>query len=258
MDCKINYKINLILRVMSFNYSPKVASNGLILYLDAANKNSYVSGSLSWNNLAARQNNGTLVNGPTFNTGSGGSIVFDGTNDYVGTPIFNYGTGDYTWTFWLKASSQLSAYIGQGQYAGNIGGTIYGVLRNDQGLSNMVTFQVASGGGSQNILIKSTSNVFTNNVWFNITVTWNFSTKTLLMYINGTQTTVTTTTAGTITTLTPTNQGIRVQSIGMYDDSRTNIFQFNGNMSTVNIYNRVLSATEVLQNYNTLKGRYGL
>ena len=62
---------------------PNVVYNGLVLYLDAANNKSYVSGSTSWNDLTSNQNVGTLTNGPTFNTGSGGSIVFDGVDDYV-------------------------------------------------------------------------------------------------------------------------------------------------------------------------------
>ena len=72
---------------------PNVVYNGLVLYLDAANNKSYVSGSTSWNDLTGNKNVGTLTNGPTFNTGSGGSIVFDGVDDYVnlGTSI-NFST----------------------------------------------------------------------------------------------------------------------------------------------------------------------
>ena len=67
---------------MSFNNGPTIVTNGLVLALDAGDKNSYVSGSTTWFDLTG-VNNGTLVNGPTFNSGSGGSIVFDGVDDYV-------------------------------------------------------------------------------------------------------------------------------------------------------------------------------
>ena len=69
---------------MSFSNGPTVVTNGLVLSLDAGDRNSYVSGSTTWFDLAGT-NNGTLTNGPTFNTGSFGSIVFDGVDDYVAT-----------------------------------------------------------------------------------------------------------------------------------------------------------------------------
>ena len=69
---------------MSFSNAPTVVTNGLVLSLDAGDRNSYVSGSTTWFDLAGT-NNGTLTNGPTFNTGSFGSIVFDGVDDYVTT-----------------------------------------------------------------------------------------------------------------------------------------------------------------------------
>ena len=68
---------------MAFNFSPKVVTDGLVLYLDAANPKSIVSGSTIWTDLSRGGNNGTLIGGPTFNSGNGGSIVFDGSNDYV-------------------------------------------------------------------------------------------------------------------------------------------------------------------------------
>jgi hypothetical protein len=66
---------------MSFNYSPKIVTDGLVLYLDAANTKSYVSGSTVWNDLSRSGYNGTLTNGPTFNISNGGSISFDGVDD---------------------------------------------------------------------------------------------------------------------------------------------------------------------------------
>jgi hypothetical protein len=68
---------------MAFSYSPKIVTDGLVLYLDAANPYSYVSGSLNWNDLSRSQLSGSLVNGPTYSSANNGSIVFDGTNDYV-------------------------------------------------------------------------------------------------------------------------------------------------------------------------------
>jgi hypothetical protein len=63
---------------MAFNYSPKIIQDGLVLYLDAANTKSYPTTGTTWTDLSRSGNNGTLINGPTFNSGNGGSIVFDG------------------------------------------------------------------------------------------------------------------------------------------------------------------------------------
>ena len=66
-------------------YGPRIVSNGLVLCLDAANKRSYPGTGTTWTDLSGNSNNGTLTNGPTFSAGNMGSILFDGTNDYVGS-----------------------------------------------------------------------------------------------------------------------------------------------------------------------------
>ena len=73
-----------------------IVTNGLVLYLDAANYQSYISGSTTWYDLSGNNNSGSLVNGPTYSSTNAGSIVFDGTNDYVGLPNgLLSGTGDF-------------------------------------------------------------------------------------------------------------------------------------------------------------------
>ena len=65
---------------MSGKVSSKIVTDGLVLYLDSGNPNSYTSGSTIWNDLTNINNNVNLINGPTFDTNNGGSIFFDGTN----------------------------------------------------------------------------------------------------------------------------------------------------------------------------------
>ena len=67
---------------MGLGHSPRIITDGLVLCLDAASKRSYPGTGTTWTDLKG-SNNGTLTNGPTFNTGNGGSIVFDGANDYT-------------------------------------------------------------------------------------------------------------------------------------------------------------------------------
>jgi hypothetical protein len=80
MDNKINREGYIKWR---FHYSPKIVTDGLVLYLDAANTRSYPGTGTTWSDLSRGGNNGSLINGPTFNSANGGSIVFDGSNDYV-------------------------------------------------------------------------------------------------------------------------------------------------------------------------------
>jgi len=97
---------------MAFNYSPKVATDGLVLYLDAANPKSYVSGSTTWGDLSRGGNNGTLVNGPTFDGGNGGSIVFDGVNDYGTVPTNPLLiTTEFTKSIWFNIIRSILSYI---------------------------------------------------------------------------------------------------------------------------------------------------
>jgi hypothetical protein len=114
---------------MAYNFSPKVITEGLILYLDAANTKSYPGNGNAWTDLSRGGNNGTLTNGPTFNSGNGGNIVFDGINDYVLTSTINHniGTGNFTYTVWvyptgLKAvGATLASFIGNGDYSPTFG-----------------------------------------------------------------------------------------------------------------------------------------
>ena len=104
---------------MSFSYSPKIVTNGLILYLDAANANSFVSGSTIWNDLSRGGYNGVLTNGPTFNSGNGGSIVFDGINDYIsiagggGLSGASNGTIDI-WVKWICTTQPVGYSLAYG------------------------------------------------------------------------------------------------------------------------------------------------
>lgn len=96
---------------MTFIHSPRIVTDGLIMYLDAANPRSYPGSGTAWNDLSGNKNNGTLTNGPTFDSGNGGSINFDGSNDYVELGnILNVGTGDFTLEMWYYRETQLNTY----------------------------------------------------------------------------------------------------------------------------------------------------
>jgi hypothetical protein len=222
----------------------QIVTNGLVLALDAADKNSYVSGSTTWNDLSGNNNSGSLVNGPTFNSANGGSIVFDGTNQYVTLGSTLTGTAAGTISFWIKLTNTITA-----GYAGNQrpwgknadfecrwGGN--GVAADNQKLSVDIN-------GTLNLV--SVQNTWLNTIWYNIAIVYNSGTNSSTLYVQNIQDA--TGTAGNPSALTGTfNIAATTSATGFV----------NGNIANFLIYNRALSATEVKQNYNAQKLRFGL
>lgn len=229
---------------MSFNYSPKIVTDGLVLYLDAANTKSYVSGSTTWNDLSRGGNNGTLVNGPTFNSSNGGSIVFDGTNDYVNCgPILNYTTSNFTFSTWIYVNSLTTSTINQGPillWKGNFNTNGYYAQIETNGNIIFVTNSPTS------VVTISSISITTGNT-YNIVFTRSGSS--IKIYVNSVDVTLT---AGVHNNPTTNNNNFIISSYGgiqIYSNYR--LFNFLN-------YNRALSAQEILQNYNATKGRFGL
>mgnify|MGYP003705723913 CR=1 FL=1 len=97
---------------MAGKSGPDIIENGLLLYYDVANKKSYPGSGTSWYDLSGNENTITLTNGPTYNAANLGSILFDGTNDYVESSNFS-GAGNtyFTLNIWFyKPSSWANAY----------------------------------------------------------------------------------------------------------------------------------------------------
>ena len=236
---------------MSFSTGPTVVTHGLVLSLDAGDRNSYVSGSTTWFDLAGT-NNGTLTNGPTFNTGSGGSIVFDGTNDYVKSTSVN-GTGIMNPTLygevisvniWIQSTStQASQYvITTGAYTGTVTGFVF--IINDVDFSGNDFIGIRT---STKAYVYS-SNFVSINEWVNVC----FTTDGTNMYVYKNGILIETILGGSNSGVS-NNAGLQISG-----PNNTSGFLFIGSVSNTQIYNRALSASEVQQNYNALKGRFGL
>jgi len=222
---------------MAFNYSPKIVTDGLVLYLDAANQYSYVSGSTSWNDISRGGNNGTLINGPTYSTDGGGSILFDGVDDYVqlsATPS-SLVTSNVTISSWFNTSNATQQMI-----IGNSGGSNRFYIET---FNRSETLVAHWGIGSQQNSLTSNA-IITTNSWVNYSMTYDGNIT--IGYLNGL-----TTDSTSIGNQTYTNNTLRV---GLW----VNSLYFKGNIPQVSIYNRALSAQEILQNYNATKTRFGL
>lgn len=231
---------------MAFSFQPKVVSDGLIFAVDAANNKSYPGSGTTWTDLSSTQITGSLTNGPTFNSANGGSIVFDGSNDYFSTSdaALPSGTSARTIQYFFNVSSisqtNMVTYGAPGNKTGASNGQMYATLIQ----SSKITF--SAYGSTYNF--SSISNVVTGR-WYNVAFVFNGSTH--LMYINGIYDN-----AGSVGFSTVLDGQMTIGA--RRDGNATYTEYFNGRIAQVYIYNRALSASEVLQNYNALKGRFNL
>jgi hypothetical protein len=230
---------------MGFNYSPKVVSNGLVLYLDAANTRSYPGSGATWNDLSTRSNIGTLSNSPTFSSANGGSLLFDGTNASFTTNDFktvstgsnvNNDTTNEIWYRWNGVNqAKIITFVGNGAAAGYLG--FY--INNGVGASGNVVTVIYGGQFVSAINIGTSSATLTSGVWTQLVITK--TTSICNFYQNGVFLGSTTRAQSNYTTISP------------YVSST-----FGGNLAIAKLYNRALTGSEILQNYNALKGRFGL
>lgn len=223
---------------MSFNYSPKIVTDGLVLCLDAANTKSYVSGSTAWNDISRGGNNGTLINGPTFNSANGGSIVFDGSNDYVNLTVAT--SGDTTYAIWFKISANNDNRRLFDAATPNFRNLSIGYVGS--GANNVV-------GGYDGTNQPLTTASFGDGLWHYAAVV--MKTNDYKIYVDGQNQTLTWNLG---TTGNWINNSVNVNYIGS-----TGVSSFlQGNISQTQIYNRALSASEVLQNFNATRARFGV
>jgi hypothetical protein len=219
-----------------YNYTGGIVTDGLVLNLDAAKVDSYPGTGTTWYDISGNNNNSTLENGPTFSgIGKQASIVFDGVDDYVdcGNNLTLNINGDVSISVWANASGK----------AGN------NILFSKHSLpSNIANYEGYLKGTSiywwDGTAERNTNLTITSNIWYNIVYVRQSSTlKTYLNYSSTTNTSV-------------TFQGPVSGNLLIGKDQNSQNYQ--GSISSVQIYNRALSADEVSQNFNALRGRYGI
>ena len=239
---------------MAFRYSPKIVTDGLVSYLDAANPKSFVSGSTVWNDLSKNSANGTLTNGPLYNSANGGSIVFDGTDDFVdniglvSSFSFIQNTGIYTISAWVKPSVlNKEMYI----LGNNNGTTTQKGFYFGTGNGTSITMFVTRGVVSSPVVNLTVNNFFLNTTdWVNIVIVGNGVTN--QFYRNGVV-------SGATSNTSTLSVGDSSFSLGLgFVKNTTTSWLWNGSIAQTQIYNRALSVQEVQQNYNTIKSRFGL
>ena len=220
-----------------------VYNNGLVLNLDAGNANSYPGTGTTWFDLASG-NNGTLTNGPTYDTANGGSLSFS-INKYVTIPTgdsYNFGTSDFTIEGWVNFNSITGPndQIFVSKFTSWTSNLDF-VFR-----FSFATPRITFLAGDLSAISLQNSYNITINTWYNYCVSRVSGVTTL--YLNGIA------------------QSSHTGSVNIPNDktdirlgyAQDNSEPLNGRMSGFKVYNRGLSSTEILNNFNSTRGRFGL
>lgn len=225
-----------VIYIDPYSFSGSV-TNGLVMHLDAGNSTSYPGSGTTWTDLSGNANTGTLVGGVGYNSSNGGFLTFDGSNDAV-TTLGRFATGAAAKSFsvWFKINSTTSrGWVVAGGSDNN--GQAFGLFR--EGPPNNRLIFHGNGPGDLVFVVSQNATDF-----YNAAVTYDGTT--VRAYINGQLD------ASGARTLNTGNTTVVLGRRQLGTDF------FNGNIAQALMYNRALSATEVTQNFNALRGRFGL
>ena len=227
---------------MGFYRGPQIVTSGLIMSLDAGNTKSYLGTGTMWYDRAGNLNggvvnNGTLVNSPAFNAGNKGSIVFNGTSQYVSVNNSISNPTELTIISFINGATPVAAGVIWAYRSGTTE-LIQLTIQN----STTAYFQVR---GSGNTLLNVSLPITMGSIYM-VAGIFNKTTGVHTLYVNTTFTTNTLNLSGQ--TLNSTNQYLGI--------SHANASPYKGSIYSAQLYNRALSSTEVLQNYNATKSRF--
>lgn len=235
---------------MGSTVGPQLTESGLVFYLDAANTGSYnPSTSGSWYDISPNERTCALYNGPSFSSSNLGYITLDGTNDYIevqnSSTAFTFADAVFTVSLWVKTISNSGYLISQGATA-TTGGWLFELFSD--GKIGIIT----KDSRGYNSLSSKSTNALNDGQWHNVladftTATWSSYRNVSSLYIDG-----------VLNTTVYGQDFYGVSYVNVNIGRRTTGGYFNGSISNVLIYNRILTQIEVAQNYNAIKSRYKL
>lgn len=234
----------------SASAAPSIVTSGLVLNLDAGNPLSYSGSGTTWTDLSISSNNSVLNNGVSYNSANGGSLVFDGINDYTisNNNIGITGRQARTVDIWFKVSDLVTRKVLCSFGAFNTRQLCNLEINSLNGV-NYPFF----AGYSTDAYISQTIPI---NTWYNLAFTYNSDdyingVNGIKMYLNGIEKTLSFP-SGTFSLDT----GISKFYVGYEGAGGRN--PMIGNVGAVHVYNTALNSTDILTNFNALKTRYGL
>ena len=221
---------------MALSHSPQISLNGLVLCLDAGNTKSYPGSGTTWTDVSGKGITGTFGGSTSYSSANGGALVFNGGTDNVFASGIVSGN-QYTWAAWVNSSS-----VSTEQNILSMNGPYFMRITN-----STVRFNILTSGGW---LFQQGTTTLSNNTWYYLTMVFDSANSLWKGYINGVQ------------EFSVTKTGTHAYSpfyvyIGYTPQVGENA-PFNGKIAAIQYYNRALTATEVSQNFNALRGRYGI
>ena len=218
---------------------PTIVTSGLQLYLDAGNTSSYPGTGTNWTDLSGNGRHGTLTSGPTYSATNRGSIVFDGSDDFVQCSGSLTVTAA-TFVIWLRRNGSQ----------GSFDGIMYSRSTNATGISFFGTTNKISytWNNAVNTYTWDSGLTIPDLTWCMVAVSVTSTSATAYLCQSSGITSATNTVSHTSTVL---------DDVKLAQDDLGGRF-FNGRISVAMIYDRALSADEITQNFNALRGRFGL
>jgi hypothetical protein len=254
MPIDINGNILSSTSITGSTFSNTIITDGLIMYVDAGDKDSYVGSGTTFTDLSPSANNLTIYNSPTFSSTNGGIFTFNGSNQYIYKSSVNT-PPTTTLSIEVMARFNDNGISAGGRYLMSMGrdiGTNGGLALLAYGYagasSNRLIFELGSGFGNV-----SSGIVVSTGTWYHICATCDGTyTK---FHLNGVLKGRSSQSTGTVAS----SPGI---SIGSYLNSSippgVSSAWHNGDIGFVRVYNRALNNVEVLSNYYAIKSRFGL
>ena len=224
---------------MALAHSPRIVTDGLVLALDAGNTKSYPGSGTTWTDLSGNSNTGTLTNGPTYSSADGGYLNFDGTDDYVDVSG-SISVSAATFLAWVRLDGDQSHFTG----------VIFSRSSDVSGMNFYSTSEQIAyhWNNASNTYNWQSGLIVPTQEWCMISVNVNSSSATAYLCRSS---------GITSATNTVSHSSITLDAINVGRDSNSGR-DLDGRMSVAMIYNRALTASEVAQNYNAFRGRYGL
>jgi hypothetical protein len=235
-------------------YLGNIATQGLVLNLDAAIKGSYPGTGITWTDVSNNGNNGTLTNGPTFSSADYGSIVFDGTDDYITGSVIN-------------ATTELSVFCFRNpkQRTGSVYPSLISKWDAVPGDNRSWTVGIDSANSKEYVIVSFDGTYSSTtikryeitgsvpyNTWTQIGFTFNNGVFT--PYRNGAPAQYTASLNGTFTSIYTSSKGY---NLGYSRDGIFDLY-YSGSIGNAQIYNQSLTQFQVWQNFNAYKSRYGI
>jgi len=226
---------------MGFYRGPNIVTDGLVFAVDAGSERSYPGSGTTGTDLISSESI-TLNNGVGFSTDKAGTWTFDGSDDYIQTSFGqNIVSTGFSVNFWFNVTGNATCFFMQ-FYVTNDTDTVFRIERNSAGSNSIEFGHSPNGSGGMSELVSTN---FPNDEWQSCTIAYNGSTK--YIYRNG----ALDTSVSASDVYFYTGAILRIAA-----RQTSSLLPINGKMPSVKVYNKALTAAEILQNYNAQKSRF--